>query len=64
MVLLFQGINLVILIFILVIPIIATYFLIKFLKNKEENKDELLGRVMLLEKKVKELEEYINNSDL
>ncbi|SHH46516.1 hypothetical protein [Tepidibacter thalassicus] len=63
MFLLFQGINLVILFLILVIPIVGTYYLIKHLKNKESNKDEILGRILLLEKRVKEIEDYIKDSE-
>lgn len=64
MVLLFQGVNIVILILVLFIPIFGGHYLIKFLRNKEENKDELLARVILLEKRVKELEDYIDNSEI
>lgn len=64
MVLLFQGVNIVILILLLILPILAGHYIIKFLRNKEENKDELLARVILLEKRVKELEDYIENSEV
>ncbi|SHJ82443.1 hypothetical protein [Tepidibacter formicigenes] len=63
MVLLFQGINLVILFLVLIIPSVGTYYFIKYLRNKEDNKDEILARVILLEKRVKELEDYISDSE-
>ncbi|WP_099190648.1 hypothetical protein [Tepidibacter mesophilus] len=63
MALLFSGINIVILLIIMIIPVVVGYYSIKFLKNREENKDELLVRVVLLEKRVKELEDYINDSE-
>jgi len=64
---LFGGINIIILLIIMIIPVAVGYYAIKFLKNKEENKDknkdELLVRIVLLEKRVKELEDYINDSE-
>lgn len=60
---LFSGINIIILLIIMIIPVAVGYYAIKFLKNKEENKDELLVRMVLLEKRVKELEDYINESE-
>ncbi|MEJ8554522.1 hypothetical protein [Tepidibacter sp. Z1-5] len=63
MALLFSGINIIILLIIMIIPVAVGYYAIKFLKNKEENKDELLVRIVLLEKRVKELEDYINDSE-
>ncbi|WFD11033.1 hypothetical protein [Tepidibacter hydrothermalis] len=63
MALLFSGINIIILLIIMSIPVAVGYYAIKFLKNKEENKDELLVRIVLLEKRVKELEDYINDSE-
>lgn len=60
---LFSGINIIILLIIMIIPVAVGYYAIKFLKNKEENKDELLVRIVLLEKRVKELEDYINDSE-
>ena len=64
MVYLFQGVNIVIILLLLVLPILVCYYLIKYLKGREDNKDELLGRVILLEKRVKELEDYIENSEM
>lgn len=61
--LLFSGVNIVILLIIMIIPVLVGYYSIRFLKNREENKDELLVRVVLLEKRVKELEDYINDSE-
>ncbi len=61
--LLFSGINIIILLIIMIIPVAVGYYAINFLKNKEENKDELLVRIVLLEKRVKELEDYINDSE-
>ncbi|CAH2214682.1 hypothetical protein [Tepidibacter aestuarii] len=61
--LLFSGINIIILLIIMIIPFVVGYYSIRFLKNREENKDELLVRVVLLEKRVKELEDYINDSE-
>ncbi|MCT4509423.1 MAG: hypothetical protein N4A48_11850 [Tepidibacter sp.] len=61
--LLFSGVNIVILLIIMIIPVLVGYYSIRFLKNREENKDELLVRIVLLEKRVKELEDYINDSE-
>ncbi|OPJ56325.1 hypothetical protein CLOTH_07290 [Alkalithermobacter paradoxus] len=64
MIFLFQGINTILILLILTVPVLATYYLINHLRNKEENKDEILGRLIILEKKVKELEDYISDSDM
>lgn len=50
---------------VLTIPILVGVFLIKFLKKREfsNSENELLARIILLEKRVEELEDYINQSD-
>lgn len=60
-----QIFNIIIAMIVLTIPILVGVFLIKFLKKREfsNSENELLARIILLEKRVEELEDYINQSD-
>ncbi|AHM56915.1 hypothetical protein EAL2_c16200 [Peptoclostridium acidaminophilum DSM 3953] len=62
MFLLFQGINIIIATVMLAIPVAACIYVIKRLSIKTSQNDDFSGRVAALEKKVEELEDYINNS--
>lgn len=61
---LYTALNIVVLILMLVAPIVISFTFLKFLKSKEKPEYDIEGRVLVLEKKVKELEDYINNFDV
>ncbi|WXR62214.1 hypothetical protein WG909_03005 [Peptostreptococcaceae bacterium AGR-M142] len=58
-----QSSNIIVAILILVIPVILSYAFIRYLRTKPSKDKDLEHRILLLENRVKELEEYINNSD-
>ncbi|KXZ40350.1 hypothetical protein SAMN05661008_00096 [Alkalithermobacter thermoalcaliphilus JW-YL-7 = DSM 7308] len=64
MVFLLSIVNIIIILVMIIIPVSAGYFVINYLKNKEESRDEILGRIIMLEKRVKEIEDYINDSEI
>lgn len=62
MFLLFQGINIIIAMVMLALPVVACFYVVKRLNLRTSENGELAGRIAVLEKKVEELEDYINNS--
>lgn len=58
-----QSSNIIIAILILIIPVILSYAFIRYLKTKPSKDEDLEHKILLLEKRVEELEDYINNSD-
>lgn len=61
---LYTGLNVLVLILMLVVPVIISFVFLKFLKTKEKPELDMEGRILMLEKKVKELEDYINSFDV
>ncbi|MZQ76401.1 MAG: hypothetical protein GT589_09665 [Peptoclostridium sp.] len=62
MFLLFQGINIIIAMVMLALPVVACLYVVKRLNLRTSENGELSGRIAVLEKKVEELENYINDS--
>ena len=62
MIYLIQGTNILVLLGMLIVPFILGYFFIKKKKKKNEESETLEVRMALLENRVKELEEYIEDS--
>lgn len=62
MFLLFQGINIIIAMVMLALPVVACFYVVKRLNLRTSENGELSGRIAVLEKKVEELEDYINDS--
>lgn len=62
MIYLIQGTNILVLLGMLVVPFILGYFFIKKIREKNEESETLEVRMALLENRVKELEEYIEDS--
>ena len=62
MIYLIQGVNTLVLLGMLVVPFILGYFFIKKIREKNEESETLEVRMALLENRVKELEEYIEDS--
>lgn len=62
MIYLIQGTNILVLLGMLIIPFILGYFFIKKIREKNEESETLEVRMALLENRVKELEEYIEDS--
>ena len=62
MIYLIQGTNILVLLGMLIVPFILGYFFIKKIKKKNEESETLEVRMALLENRVKELEEYIEDS--
>lgn len=62
MFLLFQGINIIIAMVMLALPVVACFYVVKRLNLRTSENGELAGRIAVLEKKVEELEDYINDS--
>lgn len=55
--------NILALLGMLIIPFLIGFYFVKKIKMKSEDKEDIEIRVALLEKKVKDLEDYINDSD-
>ncbi|WP_347451750.1 hypothetical protein [Acetoanaerobium noterae] len=62
MIYLIQGTNILVLLGMLIVPFILGYFFIKKIREKNEETETLEVRMALLENRVKELEEYIEDS--
>ena len=62
MIYLIQGTNILVLLGRLIVPFILGYFFIKKIREKNEESETLEVRMALLENRVKELEEYIEDS--
>ena len=62
MIYLIQGANILVLLGMLIVPFILGYFFIKKIREKNEESETLEVRMALLENRVKELEEYIEDS--
>lgn len=62
MIYLIQGTNILVLLGMLIVPFILGYFFIKKVREKNEESETLEVRMALLENRVKELEEYIEDS--
>lgn len=62
MIYLIQGTNILVLLGMLIVPFILGYFFIKKIREKNEDSETLEVRMALLENRVKELEEYIEDS--
>ena len=62
MIYLIQGTNILVLLGMLIVPFILGYFFIKKIREKNEESETLEVRMALLENRVKELEEYIEES--
>ena len=62
MIYLIQGTNILVLLGMLIVPFILGYFFIKKIREKNEESETLEVRMALLESRVKELEEYIEDS--
>ncbi len=62
MIYLIQGMNIIILIGMLIVPFIFGYFFIKKIREKNEENETLEVRMALLENRVKEIESYIDDS--
>ena len=62
MIYLIQGTNILVLLGMLIVPFILGYFFIKKIREKNEESETLEVRMALLENRVKELEEYIEDS--
>ncbi len=62
MIYLIQGVNALVLLGMLVVPFVLGYLFIKKIREKNELGESLEVRVALLEKRVKELEDYIAES--
>jgi|GEM_PF-1978138 len=62
MFLLFQGINIIIAMVMLALPVVACFYVVKRLNLRTSENGELSDRIAVLEKKVEELEDYINDS--
>ncbi len=62
MIYLIQGVNTLVLLGMLVVPFILGYFFIKKIREKTDESESLEVRIALLENRVKELEEYIEDS--
>lgn len=62
MIYLIQGTNILVLLGMLIVPFILGYFFIKKIREKNEESETLEVRIALLENRVKELEEYIEDS--
>ena len=59
---LLQFTNILVLIAIIAIPAVAVFFIVRSIKEKNLDGSSLELRVAVLEKKVRELEEYVNES--
>ena len=62
MIYLIQGMNIIILIGMLIVPFIFGYFFIKKIREKNEENETLEVRMALLESRLKEIESYIDES--
>ena len=62
MIYLIQGTNILVLLGMLIVPFILGYFFIKKIRETNEESETLEVRMALLENRVKELEEYIEDS--
>lgn len=62
MIYLIQGMNIIILIGMLIVPFIFGYFFIKKIREKNEENETLEVRMAVLENRVKEIESYIDDS--
>ena len=62
MIYLIQGMNIIILIGMLIVPFIFGYFFIKKIREKNEENETLEVRMAILENRVKEIESYIDDS--
>ena len=62
MIYLIQGTNILVVLGMLIGPFILGYFVIKKIREKNEESETLEVRMALLENRVKELEEYIEDS--
>lgn len=58
-----QVMNTLFLLAMLIIPFVFVYFLIRGIRNKHEENEKLEVRIAILEKKVTDLEEYIQESE-
>ena len=59
---LLQFTNILVLIAIIAIPAVAVFFIVRIIKEKNLYSESLESRVAVLEKKVREIEEYVNES--
>lgn len=59
---LLQFANILVLMAIIAIPAVAVFFIVRAMKEKRFGSDDLESRIAVLEKKVREIEEYINES--
>ncbi len=62
MIFLLQGMNIIVLLGMMIVPFILGYFFIKKIREKNEENETLEVRVALLENRVKEIESYIDDS--
>ncbi|CBH20721.1 protein of unknown function [Acetoanaerobium sticklandii] len=62
MIYLIQGTNILVLLGMIIVPFVLGYFFIKKVREKNEESETLEVRMALLENRVKELEEYIEDS--
>ena len=62
MIFLLQGMTIIVLLGMMIVPFILGYFFIKKIREKNEENETLEVRVALLENRVKEIESYIDDS--
>lgn len=58
-----QVMNTLFLLAMLIIPFAFVYFLIRSIRRKHEENEQLEVRIALLEKKVRDLEKYLEESE-
>lgn len=63
MIYLIQGANIVILLGMLILPFVIAFFLVKWLRKRNEQSQTIEERLDILERRISDLEEYINDSD-
>lgn len=63
MIYLIQGANIVILLGMLILPFVIAFFLVKWLRKRNEQSQTIEERLKILERRISDLEEYINDSD-
>ena len=63
MIYLIQGANIVILLGMLILPFVIAFFLVKWLKKRNEQSQTLEQRLEVLERRISDIEEYMNESD-
>lgn len=63
MIYLIQGANIVILLGMLILPFVIAFFLVKWLRKRNDQSQSLEQRLELLERRISDIEEYINESD-